>query len=181
MPPPLPPLEAFVIDTREQRPYKLEPARVETMETGDYAVSDSPGFVIERKELKDFLACCGRQRTRFESELERLRDDFEDSHIIIEASLPVIAAGNYEHSRINPRSVMASIRTWSVRYRIHFWNVLSRAEGASLCQHLLLTAFWERHPDVQRPRRPDSEKAERERRQQLLALEPSGGSVWQRL
>ena len=45
-----------------------------TLETGDFALAALPdAAVIERKAVSDLLACLGRERERFERELQRSR------------------------------------------------------------------------------------------------------------
>ena len=64
-----------IIDTREQLPLDLSPlASIRgTLQTGDYSVRGLENVVaIERKSLDDLLACCGRERDRFEKEIQRL-------------------------------------------------------------------------------------------------------------
>ncbi len=102
-----------IIDSREQLPWDLSPldARVGTLQTGDYALLDFPSAIsIERKELSDFIGCCGHGRERFQRELDRLRA--YDSHaVIIEASWQHLEAGEWR-SKIKPQSVLQSISSW---------------------------------------------------------------------
>ena len=61
-----------VIDTREQLPYVLDPMPVTTgtLHVGDYSVAGLERVIaVERKALSDFIACCGRERERFQREL----------------------------------------------------------------------------------------------------------------
>ena len=45
-----------------------------TLETGDFALAALPdAAVVERKAVGDLLACLGRERERFERELQRGR------------------------------------------------------------------------------------------------------------
>jgi DNA excision repair protein ERCC-4 len=64
-----------ICDTREQLPLCLEPLRVQsgTLDTGDYSLSGCEHIVrIERKSLDDLLGCVGRDRERFDREVQRL-------------------------------------------------------------------------------------------------------------
>ena len=64
-----------IVDTREQTPLDLAPLRVEvgTLDTGDYSIRGLEAVVrVERKSLPDLVACCGRERERFEREVARL-------------------------------------------------------------------------------------------------------------
>jgi hypothetical protein len=84
----LKPTIRFLIDTREQRPLVFgQPIRTDyfssastqmtTLREGDYSVAlhDHMPLAIrlERKGLGDLYGCIGRERERFERELQRLR------------------------------------------------------------------------------------------------------------
>jgi ERCC4-type nuclease len=62
-------------DTREQWPVSLSPLNVVvgTLKTADYSVRGLEHFVaIERKSEEDMLTCIGRERDRFDREIQRL-------------------------------------------------------------------------------------------------------------
>ena len=102
-----------IADSREQIPWKLDPLPIEPgkLTTGDYALRDFPNEIaIERKELSDFVACCGRERDRFERELERLRG-YRSHAVIIEASWYELAAGEWR-SKLKPQTVLQSLSSW---------------------------------------------------------------------
>src|SRR5438045_3315092 len=71
------PKPTLVIDTREQAPliFARLASEVRGLPTGDYSIRGlETRFVIERKTIPDFVACCvGDNRTRFEAELTRMR------------------------------------------------------------------------------------------------------------
>ena len=102
-----------ITDTREQLPFVLEPMQVETgtLQFGDYSVKGlETQLSIERKSLSDFVTCCGRERERFQRELNALRG-YPTSAIIIESDWQTIEAGDWR-SKITPASVMGSITSW---------------------------------------------------------------------
>lgn len=121
-------------DTREQQPLALErygyQVMIDTLPIGDYTVKYpnlSDILVIERKSLADFVACCGRERERFEKELLALRS-YEQPYIIGEFGMRDIMGHNYR-SQINPNSVMSSIVKWA-GWGIQFL-MCDDAQGAS--------------------------------------------------
>ncbi len=64
-----------LIDTREQQLLDLSPLRTEqaTLPTGDYSLKGLEHVVaIERKSLDDLLGVVGRDRPRFDREVQRL-------------------------------------------------------------------------------------------------------------
>ena len=100
-------------DTREQLPWSLEPLRVERdcLQTGDYGLRDLPDLIrLERKSLADFVACCGRDRPRFQAEIERLRG-FPVKAVIVEATWADLEAGEWR-SQISPASMLGSTLGW---------------------------------------------------------------------
>ena len=66
-----------LVDSREQTPLDLSPLAVEvaTLPTGDYSVRGLEHIVvIERKSLPDLLAVIGRDRRRFDREVQWLSE-----------------------------------------------------------------------------------------------------------
>lgn len=102
-----------IIDTREQAPLDLSPwgieCRVHALQHGDYSllVPDLRRiFAIERKSLPDYIACCTRERERFERELYALRG-YRHKLVLVEGAMDDIALGNYR-SRATPASILGS-------------------------------------------------------------------------
>jgi len=63
----------IIVDTREALPIGFPGATTAGLPTGDYSILGAERRVtIERKTLADFYACVGRERKRFEREMERL-------------------------------------------------------------------------------------------------------------
>lgn len=64
-----------IVDTREQEALSLSPLQTElsALDTGDYSVKGLEHVVrVERKSLPDLVACVGRERERFDREVQRL-------------------------------------------------------------------------------------------------------------
>ena len=122
-----------VIDSREQVPFAFGHEKyagtvteVGTLDTGDYSLSGLTDRVaVERKSLPDLVACLGRDRERFERELQRAAalDAFA---VVVEASWSELAAGQYR-SQLNPHSACQSVLAFTARYRIPFLFTGSRA------------------------------------------------------
>ena len=68
-----------IVDSRKQAPFPFRGPRYEgvTVEVGALSVGDyslaglADKVAVERKELSDLVACLGRERERFERELQR--------------------------------------------------------------------------------------------------------------
>ncbi len=102
-----------IIDTREQTPLDLTPLRsqVGTLDTGDYSLLGLEHHVrIERKSLPDLIGCVGRERERFDREVQRLLA-FEVKVLLIEASWNQIEMGQWR-GKVTPKQVEGSLLGW---------------------------------------------------------------------
>jgi DNA excision repair protein ERCC-4 len=110
----------IIVDTREQTPLSF--ARLEsvrgTLRTGDYSVKGLEDlFSVERKTVADLVGCCmADNRERFERELHRLRG-YRFKRLLVIGAEADILNGQY-HSSVNPRSVMATLTAFEVRYDV---------------------------------------------------------------
>jgi ERCC4-type nuclease len=102
-----------IIDTREQAPLDLAPLATitGTLSTGDYSVKGLEAVVaIERKSLPDLLACCGRERERFDREVMRLLA-YPCRALVVEASWADIERGEWR-SEITTQAALGSLLGW---------------------------------------------------------------------
>jgi len=127
---PLKPALCFIQDSREQLPFSFGTlvrkefrdggTVVRALGAGDYSVCIDSGaplsIRLERKSHTDLLGCVGRERERFERELEKLAE-YDRKAIIIEASADDILQG-HERSQVSPRAAMASLLCWYARFGI---------------------------------------------------------------
>ena len=128
-----------IIDSREQAPFAFEHEKyagtvpeVGALDTGDYSLSGLTDRVaVERKSLPDLVTCLGRERDRFEREMQRAAalDAFA---VVVEASWAELAGGQYR-SQLNPHSACQSVLAFSCRYRIPFMFAGSRAGAEYVC------------------------------------------------
>lgn len=122
----------IIQDSREQAPYAFAGPRYEgveveagTLTVGDYSLAGLADRVaVERKELTDLVQCLGRERERFERELQRgaALDAFA---VVVEASWADLAGGQYR-SRLNPHAACQSVAAFMGRYRVPFLFAGSR-------------------------------------------------------
>jgi ERCC4-type nuclease len=102
-----------VIDTREQTPLDLSPlaTTTATLTTGDYSVFGLEHLIaIERKSLPDLLACVGKERGRFEREVQRLLA-FPVRALVVQSSWAEIEMGQWR-TKVTPQSVTGSLLGW---------------------------------------------------------------------
>ena len=85
--PETPPSPVIIVDTREQKPYKFSiPTVKRGLSSGDYSiVGYEEDITVERKSLPDLVRCCGRDRSRFMDQCNRL--------ILIKHRLLIIESG----------------------------------------------------------------------------------------
>ena len=123
----------IIVDSREQLPFTFEHERYAdvqiqsgTLNVGDYSLCGLEDKVaVERKSLPDLVACLGRERQRFEKELQRSMalDAFA---VVVEASWSDLASGNFR-SQLNPHAACQSVLAFMARYRMAFLFAGSRA------------------------------------------------------
>lgn len=102
-----------ICDNREQRPVNVNPlnCRRGTLTTGDYScVGLEHVIAIERKELGDLISCVGRERERFEKEVQRLLA-YPVRALVVEAYWHNIEQGDYR-AKVHPNAAIGSLIGW---------------------------------------------------------------------
>jgi len=136
----------LVVDTREQKPL-FKPAEwiiSKALKQGDYSVSGfEDKIAIERKSISDLLSIIGKERKRFEKEIERLKDYWWKGLLIEGSERNVYNVNRY--SAVHPNAVYHSLASFEIRgFHIYYapdrtharYWVLSRL--IKLYQHLRL-------------------------------------------
>ena len=109
-----------IVDSREQAPFSFSHERygVElvrgTLTVGDYSlVGLEDKVAVERKSLPDLVLCLGRERDRFERELQRgaALDAF---CVVVEAGWTELSGGKYR-SRMQPHAACQSVAAFMSR------------------------------------------------------------------
>lgn len=115
-------------------------AITKTLSTGDYSIVGLEDRVaVERKSKADAYGSLGQGRARFRREFERL-SKYDYAVVVIEDSVPGFLH-RPPHSRMDPRSAIATLLAWSVRYRVPVFFAGDRAHGRALTQKLL-QMYW---------------------------------------
>ncbi len=122
----------IIADTREQAPFTFAhpryAAQVEAgaLTIGDYSLAGLADRVaVERKSLPDLVACLGRERERFERELQRAAA-LDAFMVVVEAPWADLAQGQYR-SALNPHAACQSVLAFQARYRVAFLFAGTRA------------------------------------------------------
>lgn len=152
----------YIIDTREKEnkhiieyfDTKKLPHKVRALPAGDYSVmlpqneelgimrdiylnsSAELGIMIERKNsLEELAGNLGKNRDRFESELERMGK--AEKHLVVEkGDWGKIRKGMYQ-SELGSKAYYESLLTFQSRYNLHIHFPESREESAALIHAIL--------------------------------------------
>lgn len=138
----------ILVDTREQCPFPFQGKHFEgveteaaSLQTGDYSLAGlSDRVAVERKSLQDLVMCLGRERDRFERELQRAAA-LDAFCVIVEADLRQLAHGEYQ-SRLNPHAACQSIASFTARLGIPFIFAGTRS-GAEYMTYSVLKQYLE--------------------------------------
>jgi ERCC4-type nuclease len=119
-----------VVDSREQRPWKIEAFRVviKKLDFADYSLLGfERRFAVERKSLADLIQSLTHERTRFHKELEALsRCSF--AAIFIEAERATVESGAFRGA-VSPKAILSSLDAISIRLGVHVVWCGSHAEA----------------------------------------------------
>ena len=131
-----------IVDSREQAPFTFSHEKYEVEATrgaltvGDYSLAGLEDKVaVERKSLPDLVQCLGRERDRFERELQRgaALDAF---CVVVEAGWTDLSGGKYR-SRLKPHAACQSVAAFTVRYHVPFMFAGSRTAAEYICWSFL--------------------------------------------
>lgn len=128
-----------LIDTREQTPLTLSPLRTRaaTLTTGDYSIEGlTTKIAVERKSLQDLLMCVGRERERFEKEIERLLA-FPHKALVLECHPSQISLKQYRGD-VSPNAAIASVISWQVKGIPVMWAGDAQTAGEWTARFLYL-------------------------------------------
>ena len=113
-----PPDEGFwiVVDTREQAPWfqGYPNVVVKKLDVGDYSLKGFEDEVaIERKSVTDLLGCIGKERRRFERELERMRG-YRFKALVVEGTEEDIYTSSF--TQLPPSTIRWSLMSFMIRW-----------------------------------------------------------------
>lgn len=132
-----------LFDSRRRRPILVQMRR-QTLQTGDYSIVGLENEIaIERKSKEDAYQTFGRNRDRFERELERLAK-MQFAAVVIEADWTDLLLDPPPLCKLQPLTVSRSIMAWSVRYGVHFFTIPTRV-AAERAAWQILKSFWYQH------------------------------------
>jgi len=138
-----------IVDTREQNPYTFEdispPPDIVTggLKTGDYSIEGYESRIaVERKSLVDLYGSVGNGRKRFEKEMERMFD-LEFAAVVCEADWFTVLRNPPSRSKMNPKSVYATILAWMQRYRVHWLMCPNRSFAEKTTYRMLERWYWD--------------------------------------
>ena len=122
---------------------------VDKLDSGDYSIMlpNYPELELDRKflvekknSLDEISQNFTKHRSRFAREFERAKPN--TIHIVIEnATWRKLLNGSYR-SKFSPKSFMASLLTWCVRYRSPIWFV-TPTDSPEVIYHILFYELYE--------------------------------------
>ena len=139
----------IIVDSREQSPYhftnispwSIVPLSHVALATGDYSlIGYQSRITIERKSISDFLGSISAGRERFEREFERM-SQMEFAAVVVEGELSDVLNHAKAKTRMNTDSILGTVRSWSIRYGVHFFFCMGRRHAEIETIHLLYQ-FW---------------------------------------
>jgi ERCC4-type nuclease len=79
----------------------------------------NPLVVIERKmNLDELCLCLGKERKRFEAEMERAKQHKAKIYLLVENATWENALNGKYRSKLNPKALVSSLLAWSIRYNM---------------------------------------------------------------
>lgn len=146
-----------LVDTREQKNEHLIeyfkenkiPYQIEKLETADYTFilpnfpelgMDKKILVEKKNSLDEISGNFAKDRERFTREFERITD--EKIHLVIENATWKKLMGHSYRSMLSPRSFLASLLTWNIRYNCPIWFV-GKEESPMLIYHIMYYELFE--------------------------------------
>lgn len=132
-------------DTREQRDIDLSPMKMieGTLTTGDFSLAGLTNKVsIEVKTLEDMIGCVGRDRDRFNREVQRL-NAYPCRLFIIEGSKSSILLKQYR-GNVHPNAILGSLSGWQMAGLPIYWSESRKdtAEEIKRCLRIVAQRYW---------------------------------------
>lgn len=128
-------------DSREQTPLDLTPLKSVrgTLPTGDYSIFGLENIVVvERKSLQDYVMCVGRERVRFEREVQRLLA-YPSRLLVVTAPMSDLQEKKYR-GEVSPESAIGSALGWMARGLPIFFAANHTEAGKMVARFLFIVA-----------------------------------------
>jgi len=104
------------------------------LDVGDYSIEGEENIiVVERKSMDDFVACCSRERDRFERELQRMTQTYR--LLLVECSPLDIFTHQYHSKKVAENCVAGSLTDWYFQYGLQSLFVSGKKEGEWWLHH----------------------------------------------
>lgn len=145
-----------IVDSREQTPLDLSPLQTitATLATGDYTIRGLEHHVcIERKSLDDLLGCVGRDRERFDREIQRMLA-YPVRVLLVEATWPQIELGQWR-SKVTSSQAIGSLIGWAAR-GLQVELVGDHERAGRFASRLLFTVARRRYAELRALTQPSS-------------------------
>lgn len=129
------------VSVRGEQQKLFVPTITKTLAIGSYSIEGlEDQIVIVHKTIERLFLLCGTERAAFEQELERLAT-IRSAHLVLPCALGEVFTSQVD-SKINRKSVAASLVAWQARYRVAVWYADKWAEWQTF---EILRRFFDDH------------------------------------
>lgn len=152
----------IIVDTREQKNQHLIDYfkennikyTIQKLDTADYSfvlpnypelMMDKKILVEKKNSLDEISGNFTKDRERFTREFERITD--EKIHLVIEEATWKKLNNHSYRSQLAPRSFMASLLTWNIRYNCPVWFV-GKSESPALIYGIMYYELLEKLKEI---------------------------------
>jgi len=148
---------SIIVDTREQKPWKFRGLKenknkqeaeiyIEVkrhgLTSGDYSIYGHENKIaIERKSKADLFFCMGKDRERFERQVQRLNETVDLPYVFVEASWESIMMG-CDTSKLLPKVVFRTRASWEQKYPKVKWYFLPTVRVAEAQAFRVFDTYW---------------------------------------
>lgn len=141
------PNPTIIIDSREREPYKFRASancdgyEIEKLDAGDYSIQGFEDLItVERKNsLIELCGNLGKNRTRFEAELERMQS-IKFRYVIVEDHWSSIYKYK-KYTQMSSNAIFQSIIALTIKYNVNFIFAEDRKTAQAITRSLLIKAY----------------------------------------
>lgn len=142
------PKPTIIVDSREKEPFRfrasatLEGTETAKLDAGDYSIKGMEDLIsVERKQsVTELAGNFGRNRARFEREMERMQD-VKFRYVIVEDHWSSLNGKLVKYSKMSAKAVFESITTFELKYGIHFIFAGNKKQAQAITRSLLIRAY----------------------------------------
>ncbi len=141
------PRPIIIIDSREREPFKFRASstcdgyEIAKLDAGDYSIKGFENLItVERKNsIIELCGNLGKNRVRFEAELERMKS-IKFRYVIVEDHWASIFQYK-KHTTLSGPTILGSILAFNLKYGVQFIFAGDRKQAQQITRNLLIKAY----------------------------------------